>query len=399
MGTEVHDVDAGRSERVSRWLVPLGAFAGSRFLYVVYVLAIGALTAGPELIGGGRSFAQPWSSFLQPALFNSDSGFYHSIAVSGYAHVPFNTRLQYNWAFFPLYPWLTRWIGLVFGPGAVVPAGYAISSVSFLAALWVMWRWVNMFASAAVANLAVILAALSPLTPYFVAYRAASLFFLLSMLSLWAVARRQWGWAAFFGAAASLTRPTGILLAVPYLVGVWTETDKDMSWLRRLVTMAGAVSCGLGFVAVALIDQRVSGNPLAFLRIQAAWNRAAGFPFVAALRWLHHPLNALTAQGGWSLPLLALLISALAGLLALWMLRQRAWWPWAWYLGLVVILANASNSFEGIPRFIAEVPSLYFGLGAWAEATRAQSIVLAATVGFFGLYVALWVLGVHAVQS
>jgi hypothetical protein len=93
--------------------VTAGCLAGSRFLYVLYVLAIGALTRGPVLVGGGRSFAQPWSSFLHQALFNSDSGFYHSIAVGGYAHVPFNTHLQYNWAFFPLYAWITRWIGMV----------------------------------------------------------------------------------------------------------------------------------------------------------------------------------------------------------------------------------------------------------------------------------------------
>jgi hypothetical protein len=163
-------------------------------------------------------------------------------------------------------------------------------------------------------------------------------------------------------------------------------------------------SYGLGFVVVALIDLRVSGNPLAFLPIQAAWNRAAGFPFLGAWRRLYHPVNALTVQGGWSLPLLALACNAVAGLLALWMLRQCAWWLgpgiWAWFSSELTRLTSFEvKGREGVPRFVAEVPSLCVALGAWADNTRAQSSVPAAPVGFFGWYVALPVLGVHAVQS
>ena len=283
------------------------------------------------------------------------------------------------------------------GAAAVIPVGYAVSRVSFLLALVVLWHWVRRYGSAEMARIAVLLAAFNPVTPYFLAYRAASLFFFLSTLSLWALSCRRWAMALLWGALASLTRPTGILLAIPYAFAVLMADGVPMA--RRMVRLLGGLAFATGFIVVGGIDRQVSGNAVAFLKFQAAWNRAAGFPFVAALRWLHHPGQALAVQGGWAFPLLAILFTAVGGLLALWMLKDRALWPWAWYLGLVIILANSSNSFEGIPRFIAELPPVYLGLAALAEWQRWQYGILMGVVGLFSLYAALWVLGVQAVQS
>lgn len=147
------------------------------------------------------------------------------------------------------------------------------------------------------------------------------------------------------------------------------------------------------------IDQRLTGDPLAFLHIQAAWNRATAFPFLATLHWLHHPEPSLTVQGGWAFPALAILFSAIGGLLALWMLKNRAWWPAVWYMGVTILLANSSNSFEGIPRFVAELPPLYLGLALFGVQYRSPYSVLVATVSMMALYSTLWVLGVHAVQN
>jgi hypothetical protein len=119
---EFQDDHAILSKRIFRWLVSLRPVAGTRFSYVVYVLAIVASTAGPEPVGGGRS-----------AL--SD--------VQDFSNTPCSTTT-------PVFITLSRSAGMF-------------------------------------------TARLAPLTPYLAAYRAASLFCLLSILTLWTVARRRWG--------------------------------------------------------------------------------------------------------------------------------------------------------------------------------------------------------------
>lgn len=380
------------------WGSIIGIFLGSRALYLFVVWSVPALTVGHGVYGGGRGFSQPWGQWLQQALYNSDSGFYWTIAVHGYDHAPFNTRHLYNWAFFPLYPWLTKWLSLPWGPGAIIPVGMILSNLSFFLALIILYRWIGRYTPPRHALFGVWLAAFNPMTPYFVAYRAAALFFLLCVASLDAMDRRAWGWALFFGALASLTKTTGLLLAVPYAFGLWTRPHDGPAW-QRWAWFFGAVAFGFGYAIVGLIDARAAGTPLAFMKIQAAWGRLPEFPFLATLHWVHHPVNALTASAGWSFPLLAIVLSVMTGLLALWMLGQRPWWPAAWYMGLTVLLANSYNMFEGIPRFIAELPPWYLGWTLFQERFGRRELIMVVTVALMIWYSALWVLGVHAVQS
>lgn len=52
-------------------------------LSLAFVLGLSVFTVGRVLYGGSRGFDQPWASWLQRALFNSDSGFYDSVAAHG----------------------------------------------------------------------------------------------------------------------------------------------------------------------------------------------------------------------------------------------------------------------------------------------------------------------------
>jgi hypothetical protein len=270
--------------------------------------------------------------------------------------------------------------------------------VAFFFSLAVLYRWLTRYTSEENALFGVILAAFNPMTPYFVAYRAAALFFLLCVATLDAIDRRAWVWALVWGALASLTKTTGILLAIPYVLAMWIRPDNGPSW-KRWAWFAAAIAFGFGYAVVVTIDRAASGTALAFMKIQAAWGRLSELPFRATLHWIHHPALALTASGGWSLPVFAIVLSTITGLLSLWMLRKREWWPAAWYMGMTVLLANGYNIFEGIPRFIAELPPWYLGWTLLQEKYGGRDVILIATVGLMVLYSALWVLGVHAVQS
>ncbi|PSR37291.1 MAG: hypothetical protein C7B44_04540 [Sulfobacillus thermosulfidooxidans] len=380
------------------WFWIVRVFLASRALYLIIIWIIPALTVGHDVYGGGKGFHQPWGQWLLQSLYNADSGFYWTIATHGYDHARFNTEHLYNWAFFPLYSWITRWVAIPLGPHAIIPVGIILSNAFFFMALVVLYRWMSRYTSPKNSRFGVLLAAFNPMTPYFAAYRAASLFFLLVVATLDAIDRRAWGWALVWGALASLTKNTGILLAIPYAIALWTRPWTATLW-RRWAWFVSGIGFGVGFVVVGLIDAHVAGTPVAFLKIQAAWGRESAFPFYETLHWMRHPVNALTASGGWSLPIWAIFLSVITGLLALWMLRERIWWPAAWYMGLTVILANSYNMFEGIPRFIAELPPWYLGLTLWQHQAHKRELVLMVTIASMVLYCVLWVLGVHAVQN
>lgn len=379
-----------------RWIVKI--FIASRALYLVIIWIVSALTMGHDVYGGGKGFQQPWVHWLMQSVYNADSGFYWTIATHGYDHARFNTHALYNWAFFPLYPWLTRWISAPLGSHAIIPVGIVLSNLSFFVALVLLYRWLSRYTSPENSRFGVLLAAFNPMTPYFAAYRAASLFFLLVVASLEAMDRRAWAQSLLWGALASLTKTTGILLAIPYAFTLWTRPWPRPA-LQRWLWFVSGVAFAIGYVVVGIIDKSVAGTPLAFMKIQAAWGRQTTWPFHETLHWLAHPVNALTASGGWSFPLFAIILSVLTGLLALWMLKKRAWWPAAWYMGLTVLLSNSYNMFEGIPRFLAELPPWYLGWTLWQDQAHKRDLVLMVTVASMVLYCALWVLGVHAVQN
>ena len=256
-------------------------------------------------------------------------------------------------------------------------------------------RWVSRHHGGEVARLAVLLAAFNPLTPYFVAYRAASLFIFLSAGALAAIDLGAWAWALPLGALASLTRPLGILLAVPYIVAL--SVRPGLAKATKLAWLAGALAFGIGPAVVSYLVGRSSGNPFAFILVQRAWGRRLEFPFLSTLHWFLRP--RLTTSGGWGFPSLSILLS-LAGVgLAAWMVvHGRDLWPAALYLLVTVVVINASNSFMGIPRFIIEVPSVFLGTALLAKRYGAQNAFLIGDAGLMVLYCALWILGVHAVH-
>lgn len=352
------------------WVIRI--FVGSRALYLLIIWTIPALTVGHGVYGGGKGFQQPWGHWLLQALCNADSGFYWTVAAHGYDHAQFNTHTLYNWAFFPLYPWLTKWFATPWGPRAITPMGVVLSNLAFFGALVLLYRWLSRYTSPQNARFGVLLAAFNPMTPYFAAYRAAALFFLLVSAALDAMDRRAWGWALVFGALASLTKTTGILLAIPYALALWTRPGDRPVWQRWVWFLSG-IALGFGDVVVGIIDNRVVGTPLVFMKIQAAWGRLSEFPFLATWPWLHHPANALTASGGWSFPLWAIVLRVVTGFLALWMLRNRQWWPAAWYMGLTVLLSNSYNMFDvyhSDKNQLLQMNKIMKGLAKWIKGFR-----------------------------
>ena len=182
---------------------------------------------------GVRPFAN------QLGLFAWDGAFYRGLAEHGY-----RGESSEALRFFPLYPLIGRAVHavLAISPGAAL---LVVANVAALAAGALVHRLTKMeTGDGRAARRAAWAVAIVP--PAFVlswAY-AEALFVVLAALTFLALRRQQWGWAAAFGFAAALTRPTGVFLALAAAVeaGRGIRNRRVAEVAPRAVAVAGPIA-------------------------------------------------------------------------------------------------------------------------------------------------------------
>jgi mannosyltransferase PIG-V len=244
----------------------LRAFLVSRVLvwgaavFAVYVLPIDRYQSGRHDI---PSLTHPLGRALG-ALARWDATWYLSIAQSGYG-----SGNRIGAAFFPLYPVTVRAAAFGIPSGwALLLAGYAVSAAALLAALVLLYRLVELELGREVAPTALMLVALWPASLFFSAPYSESLFLALSVGMFYAARTDHWAWAAGLCAAATATRPTGMLLLVPFAWMAWRAGR--LRWLA--LAPAGALLFSLWLWAAGL-------KPLGWVDVEREWGHVFKGPF------------------------------------------------------------------------------------------------------------------------
>ncbi len=246
-----------------------------------------------------------------------DARWFTGIALHGYAYKEVAThsgRYYPAAAFFPLYPLAIRLLTLT-GLNADA-AATVIANAAFLAALYYLYRLIALDYPHAVAARALWLLALFPTAfAFFVPY-TESLYLLLAALTFWHLRRRRWLAAGLCAALGALTRQTGVVLLLPYLV----ESRKsivDSRYARgadarpvrrapphrrtfptrifyRLSTIDFRLIAGAALIPVAVAAHLaylwlVTGDALMFVHAQGTWHRRPAFPWAGLVatvqRW------------------------------------------------------------------------------------------------------------------
>lgn len=381
--------------------LPVRAFLVSRLL-VLLAGGIGVLTLSQHAPAGEAEASLhrlgPVGSVLAGSVDRFDATYYLAIAQHGYGSVG-SVRL----AFFPLYPLLIR-VGSVL-TGSPVLAGFLISAGAFLGALVLVHELTELELGRRAADATVLLLAFAPLSFFFTAIYTESLFLLLSVASVLAARREHWRLACGLGALATLTRPTGIALAVALVAIRWRSRggpDRSLAWVLAL---PGAVA---GYLSV-LVAQ---GYPLlAPFSAQAGWHRLTTIPLVglaggvwAAFRGamriagggtIYHPtLDSPFSAGAESLILFGVLTLML---LAVRSARRRLPPAYALYAGAVILLCLSSPQVAqplwSIDRFALTLFPVWMAAGAWVAERRLEkpAIVLGSILlVFYALQFSSW---------
>jgi Gpi18-like mannosyltransferase len=306
-------------------------------------------------------------------FYKWDSYYYVTIAQNGYDDVAFNTSKRYNWAFFPLYPTLLKlatsipWLPQT--TDSYLITGMLLSNIFLFASLLVWKRLANLLKlTQGNWNLFLIFLLLFPVSYVYHFVFTESLFLFLSSLALLWMAERKFLPAAWITGLAAATRVTGIFLVPLLLYSYYRENMKteknlaDFAWLTGL-SLISLTPLALFFNYLAAL----TGELLAPLKIQAAWNNDGFVPFSSFIGYFKDYGFTFHSDHG-----LSILLLCISWLLVIWSgyqlyskrhtLTTTQLLMWLFTVALVFINSSV-NSRSSIFRYTTTIPYLFVILG------------------------------------
>src|SRR5580765_916971 len=368
----------------------------------------------------------PFSQILYKMWTRFDSGFFISIAGSGYSLAPNALTSMSNWAFFPLYPLAIRLLMLpigITGNHAVI-SGIAISNASSLIACIYLYKLTTKEFNSVVAQRAVLYMLIYPMSFYLSSVYSEGLFMALSIGCVYHARQRHWLLSGILGGLAALARPQGAFLALAVAWEYWQyiadrfaprcsqqtfiASIKDLlrSRIVGLYHSLSSMRTWLGFACIAFIPLGFAlfcfyakwkvGVFLAFLKVEEnGWNRHSSNPIVLVAHFIKHPIIATPYT--WEFYAYNMIIIFLCWTLFLVVLRRM---PFMYVIITFVYLYMplAAGSIGSVGRLYLISFPLYIVAAYWStkgDDARHNAIVsISATL--LGIGMTMFVIGVYA---
>jgi len=344
-------------------------------------LALGSLALSRRIWDEVGSGARP--AALVQGLFAFDGAFYRDIAAGGYGAVP-HSGLR----FFPLYPLLGRWLSAPFGaaPDAALLAVTAAASLAFLVLLVRLIRLDT--GDDDLARRTVWVACVVPPAIVMVLGYSEALLMMLAAAAFLGLRTRRWEGAAVAGYLAGLSRPVGVLLAVPTAVEAvraW-PTATGPARVRAGATVLAPVA-GL-FTYLVWVRGR-TGDLLDPMHIQESPSLRGGFsdPFSTLWRTGRALVGGDDVGTGlhlpWALLFIVLLVVVARNLPA----------SYTAYAAVGLLVALSGHNVDSLERYaLTAFPIVVGGALLLRRPSVERAVLVLAAAGFVG-YASLTFLG------
>jgi hypothetical protein len=290
-----------------------------------------------------------------------DGSWYRAVALEGYPPDlpldPASGRPSQNaWAFYPLFPLLSRMLMDVTQLGFPAVAS-TLALVCGLGAAVLMGRLLAARVGEAVALATVAVWAAFPAAVSLQLAYTESLAMLVLCGFLWAVTRRRWLAGGALALVLGLTRPIALpvlaVMAVALFIRWRGRRDQPIARSEYLAGAAAVVSCGVSGLMWPAIVWAGTGSPTGYTDTMAAW-RAGGEivplkPWLWMSEWVFRDSDHAATYGPVALALAATTIVVLA--CGPW---ARALGPElrAWCLAYPAYLALVLDPFTSIFRYL-----------------------------------------------
>lgn len=294
-----------------------------------------------------------------------DGQWYTDIATAGYTYV--NDGQAHTVAFYPLFPLLIR--GLMTLGMRADAAGVLINSSAFLAALVLVYFWVEERYDAGAAKWTTAVLAWCPFSLFCTVVYTEGLFLFLTASALRAFERGEYIWAAFWGALTTATRGPGVVLIPTFLLTAWREKRPPVAYVAGFASALGLFSFSL-YCAIRF------GDALAFVHVQKGWTQPSWFDLLS--RALSGNISAISR----------IVIIFGSGSL-LWFFRKRVTRIVLTYGFCSLALLVNSGNLSSVHRYAYGVVALSIALGLLLAARPRWSYGLMGLFGVFLLYVSV----------
>ncbi|MBO3143107.1 hypothetical protein [Dermatophilus congolensis] len=210
-----------------------------------------------------------------------DAFWYRQIVEDGYPSVlprdPWTGKLWQNaWAFYPMFPMLTRGIMAITG-GSFALVGSTLSLVVGGAAAVVIGLFLRSKVGTRVALAAVTVWATCITSVTLQVAYTESLGVIVIASALWALDKRKWAWAGCIAVLSGFTRAVTLPLGLVALICVvvrWTERNQDGKAISRREYAAmlwSLVGCGLSGLVWPLVVWQGTGEFDGYTQTMTAW--------------------------------------------------------------------------------------------------------------------------------
>jgi hypothetical protein len=258
---------------------PFGVFIFAR-VWTLFWASL-SLILIPLQAAGAYHGMKPLKDWLWSPWQRWDAVWYTLIAEQGYHSNSLSV------AFFPLYPILIRVLTIVL-PLNSIAAGLLVSSVAALIAFVLFYSFAEAEFGLPVAQLGLLYLAFFPTAFFLLAPYTESLFLVLALAALLVARSGRWELAGVFGGLAALTRPQGVLLALPLLIEFFLQYRRKAVGWAHVANLLVVIAGGLAFWIYLIIEFH---NPMIWFQAQAYWHQSA-MPWESLYRAASVLLNA-----------------------------------------------------------------------------------------------------------
>lgn len=333
--------------------------------------------------------APHFDTTLSKIIHRWDAQWYSRIARDGYGYVAFaaDGRQLSDYAFFPLYPLLEKFIQGIFGL-TYIYSGVLLSTISSLVAALGIYKVTAHFKSPRIAFYTVVIWAALPIGSVQTLAYSESLFTALAAWSLYFTLKHQWIVAASLAVLAGLTRPIGISVAAAVMVGILVYGRKHRV---KPSMIAAFLIAPLGWVGYILwVDSQLPSHK-SYFSIADGWGNSVDGG-AAFAQWI----SDFFSEGKVFIGLALLCAVALLIALVIALLRSNAPLPLIIYSSLIVLLALITSGYFGSkPRYLLPVFPLLIPLASWiSHHSREKRVFLSGLLVVSSLaYGTLWLTG------
>jgi Gpi18-like mannosyltransferase len=305
-----------------------------------------------------------------------DAVHYIDIAHNGYHGT--------DMAFFPLYPYLIRFVGNLAGNYLI--AGLLISTTAFFFGLLFLYKLVEHEFDRTVARRAIFYVSIFPTAVFFSAVYTEALFFMLTVASFYYMREHKWLLAGIIGLFAAMTRVEGVLLVVPFIIEWYVAHRNDAARAWPKLLPVALVPLGLflymGYLWV------LNGDPLYFSHVQSHWNRQLAAPWTSVINTVQKiaqsPSPLTVAQETLELFFTALMIGVLA---AGWRKLKPSYIA---YMALSILVPMCTSSLMSMPRFALVLFPMFAILALWGGRPSVNNGIVAFSLPLLGLFTVLF---------